>query len=100
LIVVEEQCRASQQLRAKYHVQANILTIHGRQQLERLTRDEKIINRALAQLTEKRQSPEEQITTHNESLNTQMGKRVEAMHYPQPLLHELLSRLISVYSYK
>jgi hypothetical protein len=29
-----------------------------------------------------------------------MGKRVEAMHYPQPLLHELLSRLISVYSYK
>lgn len=67
----------SRQLCVKYQAQANILVVDERQQFESLTRDEKIINHTCAQLTEKRPSFKEKITTRNEGLRTQTGKRVE-----------------------
>jgi structural maintenance of chromosome 1 len=74
--------------------QTNILAVDERQQLETLTRDEKTTNRTLAQLTEKRQGFEEKISTRNEDLNTQTGRRVEVMRYLRPMYSSCLIDVI------
>ncbi|KAF8068609.1 condensin complex subunit SMC1 [Lyophyllum atratum] len=83
----EEQRKASQKNMAlseesleeyrKLKAAANVLAIDERQQLERLTRDEKTVSRTLAQLIERESGLREKRDTRAEELTTQTEKKAE-----------------------